>query len=194
MVKISELKLDKIRKNIPFIDANGDKQYIKIYNVTEETKQATLNIVRENVDEEGKVEIGEYDTLLKLFPLFTDLEIDTDNIEEIVKNPSKEMILINSEILSIINEISMEEAINQNIEYEKLILMYEQAKGLNMVAYLRERIDSTKLYRDFDPLNIEAKEEVKKRELEEMKASYEAVVKIYEETIQKEKEKEADKE
>lgn len=187
MVKISELKLPKIRKIIPFLNANGDKDSVTVYNIDEDVKEKVINIIKEHTSEEGEIEINAEDMLIKLFPLLTDIEIDVETISDILKSPSKELILANSEILTIINEINMEMALSQNLEYEKLLLFSEQIKGINMIAYIKDRMKNITPYRDFDPLNTEALEGRNKKEIEEMRASYARVQEIYEEAVKADK-------
>lgn len=187
MVKISELKLPKIRKIIPFLNANGEKDSVTVYNIDEDVKESVIEIIKEHTSNDGVMEINGEDMLIKLFPLLTDIEIDVDTISDILRSPSKELILANSEIITIINEINMEMALNQNLEYERLLLLSEQIKGINMVAYLKDRMNSITPYRDFDPLNVEALEERDKRELEELRESYTKVKEIYEEAVKADK-------
>lgn len=187
MVKISELKLSKVRKEIPFVNGNGEKEKIVVYNATEETKDKVISIIEGHTSEDGELLIEPADMLMELFPILTNIEIDIDLIDEVVANPKKEFVLANSEILTIINEINMEMAIAQNLEYERLLLLSEQIKGMNMVAYLKERMNRMKKLNDFDPLNAKAYEERNRRELDEMEESYKKVHEIYEEAVKSDK-------
>ena len=187
MVKISELKLPKVRKEIPFVNGNGEKEKIVVYNSTEETKDKVIGIIEGHTSEDGELLIEPVDMLMELFPILTNIEIDIDLIDEVVANPKKEFVLANSEILTIINEINMEIAIAQNLEYERLLLLSEQIKGMNMVAYLNERMKRMKKLNDFDPLNANAYEERNRRELDEMEESYKKVQEIYEEAVKADK-------
>lgn len=192
MVKISELKLPKIRKVIPFYGENGEESTINIYNPTPDTKAKMLEIIEKSSDESGVLTIEPADMLKEVFPLFTDIEIDVDYIDDILENPTKEMIIINSEILSIINEINLETIMNQNTEYERLLLLLEQMKGINMASYIKQRAERYDIKNDFDPLNAEAKERRDKIELDELKKSLSEVKEIYEEVSAESKLDEAD--
>lgn len=192
MVKISELKLPKIRKVIPFYGENGEEQTINIYNPTPETKSQMLEIIESSTDEFGELTINPYDMLINVFPLFSDIEIDVDYIDDILESPTKEMVIINSEILSIINEINLETVMNQNTEYERMLILLEHMKGINMASYLKDRAERYEIKKDFDPLNAEAKDRRNKIELEELQESYKKVQEIYEEVSAKSKLDEAD--
>lgn len=192
MVKISELKLPKIRKVIPFYGENGEEQTINIYNPTPETKSQMLEIIESSTDEFGELTINPYDMLIDVFPLFSDIEIDVDYIDDILESPTKEMVIINSEILSIINEINLETVMNQNTEYERMLILLEHMKGINMAAYLKDRAERYEVKNDFDPLNAEAKDRRNKIELDELQESYKKVHEIYEEVSAKSKLDEAD--
>ena len=192
MVKISELKLPKIRKVIPFYGENGEEQTINIYNPTPETKSQMLEIIESSTDEFGELTINPYDMLINVFPLFSDIEIDVDYIDDILESPTKEMVIINSEILSIINEINLETVMNQNTEYERMLILLEHMKGINMASYLKDRAERYDIKNDFDPLNAEAKDRRNKMELEELQESYKKVQEIYEEVSAKSKLDEAD--
>lgn len=192
MVKISELKLPKIRKVIPFYGENGEEQTINIYNPTPETKSQMLEIIESSTDEFGELTINPYDMLIDVFPLFSDIEIDVDYIDDILESPTKEMVIINSEILSIINEINLETVMNQNTEYERMLILLEHMKGINMAAYLKDRAERYEVKNDFDPLNAEAKDRRNKIELDELQESYKKVQEIYEEVSAKSKLDEAD--
>lgn len=192
MVKISELKLPKIRKVIPFYGENGEEQIINIYNPTPETKSQMLEIIESSTDEFGELTINPYDMLIDVFPLFSDIEIDVDYIDDILESPTKEMVIINSEILSIINEINLETVMNQNTEYERMLILLEHMKGINIAAYLKDRAERYEVKNDFDPLNAEAKDRRNKIELDELQESYKKVQEIYEEVSAKSKLDEAD--
>ena len=192
MVKISELKLPKIRKVIPFYGENGEEQTINIYNPTPETKSQMLEIIESSTDEFGELTINPYDMLINVFPLFSDIEIDVDYIDDILESPTKEMVIINSEILSIINEINLETVMNQNTEYERMLILLEHMKGINMASYLKDRAERYDIKNDFDPLNAEAKDRRNKIELDELQESYKKVQEIYEEVSAKSKLDEAD--
>ena len=192
MVKISELKLPKIRKVIPFYGENGEEQTINIYNPTPETKSQMLEIIESSTDEFGELTINPYDMLISVFPLFSDIEIDVDYIDDILESPTKEMVIINSEILSIINEINLETVMNQNTEYERMLILLEHMKGINMASYLKDRAERYDIKNDFDPLNAEAKDRRNKIELDELQESYKKVQEIYEEVSAKSKLDEAD--
>lgn len=193
MVKISELKLPKIRKVIPFYGENGEEQIINIYNSTPETRAKFREIMDKNTDEEsGELTIDPMDMMIQVFPLFSDIEIDVDYIDDIIMNPTKEMILVNAEIISIMNEINLENIMNQNMEYEKLMLLMEQIKGVNMIAFIKEMAQRYDIKNDFDPLNAEAMTKRNEYELEQMKESYKKVQGIYEEVVAKSEQTEAD--
>lgn len=193
MVKISELKLPKIRKVIPFYGENGDEQIINVYNPTPETRAKFREIMDKNTDEEsGELTIDPMDMMIKVFPLFSDIEIDVDYIDDIIMNPTKEMILVNSEIISIMNEINLENIMNQNMEYERLLILMEQFKGINMVSYIRNEAQKYDIKNDFDPLNAESMRKRNENELTQIKESYKKVQGIYEEVVAKSEQTEAD--
>lgn len=187
MVKLSEMKLSEIRKEITFIDPNGDKKVIKIYNPNSEDREKLTDIIKENTSEDGHLVLDGNKMLLDIFPILTDIEIDVDDIEAILDKPSRELVLVNSEINTIFNEISMDILIDQRHEYEKLLLLSEQMWGMNMVAYLREKMSKTAPLNDFDPLNSKAKEERNAKEIEELSESYMAMGQIYDKSIDESK-------
>lgn len=181
------MELAKIRKEITFIDPNGDKKVIKIYNPNSEDREKLTNIIKENTSEDGHLVLDGNKMLLDIFPILTDIEIDVDDVVSILDKPSRELVLVNSEINTIFNEISMDILIDQRHEYEKLLLLIEQMWGMNMVAYLREKMSKTTPLNDFDPLNSKAKEERNAKEIEELSESYVAMGQMYDKAIDESK-------
>ena len=84
-----------------------------------------------------------------------------------------------------INEINLETVMNQNLEYERLLILSEQMRGMNMVAFIKDRMERFDIKNDFDPLNADAMQRRNEIELEEARTSFKKVQEIYEDFVKK---------
>lgn len=191
LVKISELRQTEIRTKFNYIGADKAEHEVIIYNPTPEARQKLLDIVGKNMDEDSDMFVTGEEMLRMIFPMLTNIEIDVDDIQEVLDNPTKVLMMANVEIQTIINEIVMEITLASRLEYEQMLVTLEQVKGLNMIQYIKMKADEFKPLRDFDPLNSNEKEARDRISLNEAKQALEATKEVY--TKLKEEEKEADK-
>lgn len=168
MVKISELKVSHLRKVIPYYDKNGVRKEIKVFNTTPQNRNNVIDLISKYVDEDGNVSVSAEDMLTKLIPIFTDIEMDIEDISEIIANPPKELVLVNAEINTIASELLVELLLDHESQINSLIVATEQAKVINLMGYLKERQSRLVPRNDFDPLNIEVQEARNKMDVDQL--------------------------
>ena len=191
LVKISELRQTEIRTKFNYIGTDNEEHEVIIYNPTPEVRAKLLEVVGNNIDENSEMFVTGEEMLKIVIPLLTNIEIDVDDIQEVLDNPTKVLMMANVEIQTIINEIAMEITLANRLEYEQMLLTLEQVKGLNMIQYIKMKADEFKPLRDFDPLNSNEKEARDRISLNEAKEALESTREVY--TKLKEEEKEAEK-
>lgn len=118
MIKLTELKLNRIRKIIN-IDINGEEKLITIYNPIGKKRTLLMDKIRNlSVDNE----LSEEDKKNKLYKTvleeLTDIKVNTKKFEDIEKYPNKAFLEVNSEVMDIIYELQLEH-------------LYEAKRGLN---------------------------------------------------------------
>ena len=108
MIKLTDLKLNKIRKQIP-INIDGEEKLITIYNPIGKKRVQLLEILSSisKVDNEDSEKIADvlYKTLLKEL---VDIETDVRNAAILDKYPSLTLMEINKELEEIIFELQYE--------------------------------------------------------------------------------------
>ncbi|EJT5937344.1 hypothetical protein N2W52_002119 [Clostridium perfringens] len=130
-VKISRLKQEKIRCEIPVvIDGVSDK--ITVFNPTPEQRIKIQELLTEQIDkltEDGEeIKISAEDTVKIFYRELTDLVIDEEDIFEILKSPTQELLIVSDQISEIMHEIIYESLINKKAELKGLRTMQKQGE------------------------------------------------------------------
>lgn len=191
LVKISELRQTEIRTKFNYIGIDNEEHEVIIYNPTPESRQRLLDIVGKNIESGSDMVVTGEEMLREVFTMLTNIEVDVENIQEVLDNPTKVLMMANVEVQTIINEIVMEITLENRLEYEQMLVTLEQVKGLNMIQYIKMKADEYKPLRDFDPLNSNEKEARDRISLNEAKEALESTKEVYAKL--KEEEKEAEK-
>ncbi|MGL5718482.1 MAG: hypothetical protein ACRCX2_36095 [Paraclostridium sp.] len=118
MIKLTELKLNKVRKIIA-IDLNGEEKTITIYNPIGKQRKDLMDKIREL---SSNKDMNEYDKKNELYKMvlgkLTDLKVNTKKFEDIENSPNKAFMEVNNEVMDIIHELQLE-------------YLYEAKRGLN---------------------------------------------------------------
>lgn len=130
-VKISKLKQEKIRCEIPVvIDGVADK--ITVFNPTPEQRIKIQELLTEQIDkfaEDGEeIKISAEDTVRIFYKELTDLVIDEEDIFDILKSPTQELLIVSDHISEIMHEIIYESLINKKAELKGLRTMQKQGE------------------------------------------------------------------
>ena len=106
MVKLTELKLNKIRKQIP-ININGEEKLITIYNPIGKKREQILEILDKGnkLSDKGVAADMLYKSILKEF---VDIDVDLKSTKGLLKAPTMQLLEINHEIDEILHEIQYE--------------------------------------------------------------------------------------
>ena len=142
MVKLMELKLNKIRKQIP-ININGEEKLITIYNPIGKKREQILEIL----DKGNKLSDKEVaaDMLYKsILKEFVDIDVDLKSTKGLLKAPTMQLLEINHEIDEILHEI----------QYEFITGQIRQLNANRIAAMATVSIAKVKqLQEDMDKLN-----------------------------------------
>lgn len=106
MVKLTELKLNKIRKQIP-ININGEEKLITIYNPIGKKREQILKLLETGNKLSDKEVAADmlYKSILKEF---VDIDVDLKSTKGLLKAPTMQLLEINHEIDEILHEIQYE--------------------------------------------------------------------------------------
>ena len=142
MVKLTELKLNKIRKQIP-INIDGEEKLITIYNPIGKKREQILEIL----DKGNKLSDKEVaaDMLYKsILKEFVDIDVDLKSTKGLLKAPTMQLLEINHEIDEILHEI----------QYEFITGQIRQLNANRIAAMATVSIAKVKqLQEDVDKLN-----------------------------------------
>lgn len=131
-VKLSELKLNKVRKILEY-EVDGDKKQITIYNAIGKKRENLLNMLKvgNQLTDKGKAADMLYKSILKEL---VDLDVDVKNTLPLAKAPNIILLQINHEIDEIIYELQYEFISSQ-------MRLLNQAKISAMTAYSLNRMN-----------------------------------------------------
>ena len=142
MVKLTELKLNKIRKQIP-ININGEEKLITIYNPIGKKREQILEILDKGnkLSDKGVAADMLYKSILKEF---VDIDVDLKSTKGLLKAPTMQLLEINHEIDEILHEI----------QYEFITGQIRQLNANRIAAMATVSIAKVKqLQEDMDKLN-----------------------------------------
>lgn len=118
MIKLSELKLNKVRKIIE-VEINGEEKVITIYNPIGKQRKDLMDKIREIASNTSMEDNDKKSALYKtVIEKMTDLKVNTKRFENIENSPNKAFLEVNNEVMDIIHELQLE-------------YMYEVKRGLN---------------------------------------------------------------
>ena len=134
-IKLSSLKKNDIRRKIVFTNQEGEKEIITVKNPDNESKVKLMEFLAGRIgDNDTEITIEPKDILVNLLPLLTNIEIDTNDVDVIIENPStqltevfyhlgeiiqetiNEMLMIQSSNLSMVGQNAIMEDIQNKIE------------------------------------------------------------------------------
>ena len=144
-IKLSQLKQEEIKAKILVSTPEGDKEIV-IRNPLGETKQELVNYVRAR---KGEDDTYSTEIIIHLLTKLTNIDVDVEQIDAILDNPSTIMIEVMKHLNDIVQDIVFEIITEQTIalsmveksmaskeltnKIEKLNKMVEEAKN-NLVA------------------------------------------------------------
>ena len=121
-IKLSALKKNEIRREIVFTNQEGEKQIIKVKNPDTESKIKLMEFLADRINEnEEELTINPKDIMVNLLPLLTNIEIDIEDMDEVIENPSSQL----TEVFYHLGEI-IQETINE--------MLMIQSSNLSMVS------------------------------------------------------------
>ena len=134
-IKLTSLRKNDIRRKIVFTNQEGEKEIITVKNPDNESKVKLMEFLAGRIgDNDTEITIEPKDILVNLLPLLTNIEIDTNDVDVIIENPStqltevfyhlgeiiqetiNEMLMIQSSNLSMVGQNSIMEDIQNKIE------------------------------------------------------------------------------
>ncbi len=134
-IKLTSLRKNDIRRKIVFTNQEGEKEIITVKNPDNESKVKLMEFLVDRIgDNDTEITIEPKDILVNLLPLLTNIEIDTNDVDVIIENPStqltevfyhlgeiiqetiNEMLMIQSSNLSMVGQNSIMEDIQNKIE------------------------------------------------------------------------------
>ena len=139
MVKLTELKLNKIRKQIP-ININGEEKLITIYNPIGKKREQILEIL----DKGNKLSDKEVaaDMLYKsILKELVDIDVDLKSSKGLLKAPTMQLLELNHEIDEILHEIQYEFITGQIRQLNANRIAAMATVSINKVKQLQEDMD-----------------------------------------------------
>lgn len=114
-VKLSSLKKREIRRKIVFVNEMGEQEIINVKNPNQEAKDKMVRFLSERIDaSESEMNIEPKDIMANFLPLLTDIEIDEADMDEVIADPSPQLIEVHYHIAEIIQEIINEMLLQQS--------------------------------------------------------------------------------
>ena len=142
--KISELKLQKVRKVIQY-ELNGEKRIITIFNPIGKKRLQLLEMLS-SIDKVGEENIDDVaDTLYRtLLKELVDIEVDMKKLTTLDKYPSLALMEINKEIDEIIFELQYEYITGQIRRANQTIISAMSGVLINKTEKINELLEDLK--------------------------------------------------
>lgn len=139
MIKLTELKLNKIRKQIP-INIDGEEKLITIYNPIGKKREQILEILDKGnkLSDKGVAADMLYKSILKEF---VDIDVDLKSTKGLLKAPTMQLLEINHEIDEILHEIQYEFITGQIRQLNANRIAAMATVSINKVKQLQEDMD-----------------------------------------------------
>lgn len=114
-ISLSSLKKREIRRKIVLTNELGEKDFIIVRNPNEEEKIEIMKFVGGRIREnESEMTISPKDVMETFLPMLTNVEIDVEDMEDIIANPSPQLVEVHYHIAEIIQEIINEMLMQQS--------------------------------------------------------------------------------
>ena len=138
-VKLSELKLNKVRKVLKY-EIDGVEKQITIYNAIGKKRENLLKLfqVGSRIDDKDKAASMMYESVLKEL---VDIDIDTKGFKSMFKAPSMTLLELNHIIEEILHEIQYEFITGQIRQLNATRLSAVTAISMDKVKQLQEDIE-----------------------------------------------------
>jgi hypothetical protein len=142
--KISELKLQKVRKVIQY-EFNGEKKIITVFNPIGKKRLQLLEMLS-SIDKVGEENINDIaDTLYRtLLKELVDIEVDMKKLTTLDKYPSLALMEINKEIDEIIFELQYEYITGQIRKANQTIISAMSGVLINKTEKINELLEDLK--------------------------------------------------
>lgn len=140
--KLSELKLNKVRKLLEY-EVEGNKKQVTIYNAIGKKRENLLNILKtgSQLTDKDKAADMLYKSILKEL---VDLDIDVKNTLPLAKAPNIILLQINHEIDEIIYELQYEFISSQMRLLNQAKISAMTVSSLNKISEMTEDIEGLK--------------------------------------------------
>ncbi len=138
-VKLSELKLNKVRKVLKY-EIDGVEKQITIYNAIGKKRENLLKLfqVGSRIDDKDKAASMMYESVLKEL---VDIDIDTKGFKSMFKAPSMTLLELNHIIEEILHEIQYEFITGQIRQLNATRLSAVTAISMDKVKQLQEDVE-----------------------------------------------------
>lgn len=140
--KLSELKLDKVRKILEY-EIDGVKKEIVIYNAIGKKRENILSLLKvgNQIDDKDKAADMLYKSILKEL---VEIDVDVKNTNSLIKTPSLTLLKLNHEIDEIMCEIQCEFIYDQMRMLNQSKVSTLTALSLNKVEEIKEEVEKVK--------------------------------------------------
>ena len=140
--KLSELKLDKVRKTLKY-EADGIEKQIVIYNAIGKKRENLLNLfqIGSKLNDKDKAASMMYESILKEL---VDIDIDTKGFKSMFKAPSITLLELNHTIEEILHEIQYEFITSQIRQLNATRLSTITAISMEKAKQLQEDVEGLK--------------------------------------------------
>ena len=138
-VKLSELKLNKVRKVLKY-EIDGVEKQITIYNAIGKKRENLLKLfqVGSRIDDKDKAASMMYESVLKEL---VDIDIDTKGFKSMFKAPNMTLLELNHIIEEILHEIQYEFITGQIRQLNATRLSAVTAISMDKVKQLQEDVE-----------------------------------------------------
>ena len=139
MIKLTELKLNKIRKQIP-INIDGEEKLITIYNPIGKKREQILKLLETGNKLSDKEVAADmlYKSILKEL---VDIDVDLKSSKGLLKAPTMQLLELNYEIDEILHEIQYEFITGQIRQLNANRIAAMATVSINKVKQLQEDMD-----------------------------------------------------
>ena len=140
-IKLTSLRKNDIRRKIVFTNQEGEKEIITVKNPDNESKVKLMEFLADRIgDNDTEITIEPKDILVNLLPLLTNIEIDTNDVDVIIENPSTQL----TEVFYHLGEI-IQETINEMlmIQSSKLSMVGQNAVIEDIQGKIEKTVQDT---------------------------------------------------
>ena len=139
MIKLTDLKLNKIRKQIP-INIDGEEKLITIYNPIGKKREQILKLLEAGNKLSDKEVAADmlYKSILKEL---VDIDVDLKSSKGLLKAPTMQLLELNHEIDEILHEIQYEFITGQIRQLNANRIAAMATVSINKVKQLQEDMD-----------------------------------------------------